>query len=215
MRRKIFAVLMGMSLLIIGGLLYAPAIFAMAADISTADVGIFAVAGDLDIPGPGVIDPDLLDDPIPGSWSKLVRNDSGLSISTHTSGLPPGAYTFWWIIDEDGNGFSPTNPRSIGINAGGKVVGSNGIGNFGAHLPVGAIPPQDWVTILRNGDGTFDTPRTANVMVVLRYHGPKFKGLVDEQISTFLGGCINVGGTGISPSGDFVCYDPQRTIHMP
>jgi len=54
-------------------------------------------------------------------------------------------------------------------------------------------------------------------MIVVRYHGAVAADteLVDKQTNTFLGGCTNVGATGQSPSGDFVCFDPQRAVHEP
>ena len=56
---------------------------------------------------------DILD-----TSSQLVRTDNGISISVHTSGLTPGAYTTWWVIDDDdGDPFF-----EMVFNAGGRVV---------------------------------------------------------------------------------------------
>ena len=210
MRKKSVAVLMVTSLLIIGGVLHAPAIFATGADISSEPVQVFAVGPDPTIPGPGVIGAGSFVD-IPGTSSKLVRTDNGVSISVHTSGLTPGAYTTWWVIDDDdGDPFF-----EMVFRAGGRIVGPNGEGDFGAGLSVDGIPEADFVTVVRNGDKVFNTPLTATVGMVIRYHGPVVEEIVVAQTSTFLGGCSNVGTTGITPSGTFVCFDPQITIHAP
>ena len=209
-------------LLVVGGLLYGPSLAGATQAInrpaiSSVPLQIFAVSGDPASPGPGVRITPPTGDTVNGSQSTLVRTEDWLAVSIHTHNLPAGAYTFWWIIDEDGGGLSPANPRSIGVNAGGAIVGSDGMVNFDAVLHAGVIPERDWVTVLRNGDGTFDTTQTATVMVVVRYHGEVAADpdLVDLQISTFLAGCSNVAATGISPSADFVCWDPQRALHDP
>ena len=103
------------------------------------------------------------------------------------------------------------------FNAGGRIVGPTGEGDFGAGLSVDGIPAADFVTVVRNvGDRSFDNPRTARVRLVISYHGPVVPGLVAQQTHTFLGSWANVGATGISPSGTFVCFDPQITgIHSP
>ena len=185
--------------------------------ISTVPLQIFALSADPNVPGPGVRITPPTGDMVRGSQSTLVRADDWLAVSVRTHDLPAGAYTFWWVIDEDGGGFMPSNPRSIAINAGGAIVTSAGIADFNAVLPTGEIPEADWLTVLRNGDGAFDTTRTAKVMIVVRYHGAVAADpeLVEEQIGTFLGGCSNVGATGQSPNGDFECFDPQRAVHEP
>jgi len=158
--------------------------------ISSVPLQIFALFADPDVPGPGVRITPPTGDMVRGSQSTLVRTDDWLAVSIHTHNLPAGAYTFWWVIDEDGAGFMPSNPRSIAINAGGVIVTSSGITDFTAILPTGEIPEADWLTVLRNGDGAFDTTHTAKVMIVVRYHGAVAADseLVDKQINTFLGG---------------------------
>ena len=220
-RKRLLALAITVLLIVVGGL-YVPlfaglALAQPAQSISSVPLQIFALSGDPDMPGPGVRITPPTGDMVHGSQSTLIRTEDWLAVSIHTHNLPAGAYTFWWIIDEDGAGFGSANPRSIGINAGGGIVRSAGIINFTAILPTGDIPEADWLTVLRNGDGKFDTTQTARVMIVVRYHGEVAVDpeLVDEQMSTFLGGCSNVGATGQSPSGEFVCFDPQRAVHEP
>ena len=174
---------------------------------STTQLMVFAVAGDPTIPGPGVLDPARGTGSIlPGTSSTLTRTADGISITVEASGLPPGAYTNWWIIDEGGLANGRTRKFEIGYFATGGIVGPDGIGKFSATLDAGKLPDVDWVTVLRNGDGNFDTPLTASVMYVIRYHGPEVPGMVDQQIGEFLGGCSNAvpAGAGAFTPGDFV-----------
>jgi len=225
MGKKSLLALASTVLLIVGGALYVALFGGLALagqhepqqSLSSVPLQIFALSANPAIPGPGVMISPPTGDMVHGSQSTLVRAEDWLAVSIHTHNLPAGAYTFWWVIDEDGNGFMPSNPRSIAINAGGLIVTSSGITDFSAVLPTGDVPEADWLTVLRNGDGAFDTTRTAKVMIVVRYHGPVAADseLVDKQTNTFLGGCTNVGATGQSPSGDYVCFDPQRAVHVP
>ena len=182
---------------------------------STGNLMVFAVAGIADHMVPGVRDPALgTGTVLPGSTYELTRTAGGLSITVEASGLPPGTYTNWWIIDEGGLSNGRTRAFEIGLRATGGIVGPDGIGKFSATLDAGPLPDADFVTNLRNGDGNFDTPLTASVMYILRYHGPEVPGLVDAQIGEVLGGCVQPqpdGGSAYTP-GDYVCYDPQRLI---
>ena len=111
----------------------------------------------------------------PGS-STLMRTDNGVTIHLHTSGLAPGAYTFWWVV------FNPGSPPVAG-RAAGHVVGQSGIVNVSAHLRVGETvgdPPLPLV-----GVGTLQDARHAAIWLVVRYHGPVDPGHVYEQTHTF------------------------------
>jgi hypothetical protein len=158
---------------------------------------------------------DIEGNPITGT-STLHRNTNGITVNFKAEGLYPGAYTIWWVIwnnpeycgvenaclepDFPDSVFPPLDPNPdnmVGVEvmyAGGHVVGKNGKGNFSAHLNAGDDTPESMNTSfgftsvggLRVGN-TFD----AEIHVVLRTHGPAVPGLVNEQISSYGGGCDN------------------------
>ncbi len=146
--------------------------------------------------------------PIPGvdvtGSSTLHRNKNGITVNFKADGLIPGAYTIWWVIwnqpqecETPGACNEPdfANADVVEVEvmyAAGHVVGNNGKGNFSAHLNVDdasgsinesffGLPPAGG---LQSGN-TFN----AEVHVVLRTHGPKVPGLVNEQIGSYGGGC--------------------------
>ena len=132
--------------------------------------------------------------------STLHRNKNGITVNFKAEGLYPGAYTIWWVIWN--------NPEDCGIPyecadsdfgfvevevlyAGGHVVGNNGKGNISGHLKAGDVSGSinDLFGLPAAGGlqagNTFD----AEVHIVLRTHGPKVPGLVNEQINSYAGGC--------------------------
>ncbi|MBT8305793.1 MAG: hypothetical protein KJN85_02535 [Maribacter sp.] len=141
-----------------------------------------------------------------GGTSTLHRNKNGITVNFKAENLHPGAYTIWWVIwNEPQNCITPGacveddfgNPVAVEVEvmyAGGHVVGNNGKGNFSAHLNAGDDSPESMNTSfgfpsvggLRVGN-TFD----AEIHVVLRTHGPSVPGVVNEQISSYRGGCDN------------------------
>jgi hypothetical protein len=155
-----------------------------------------------------------------GAWSKLVRNDNGVGVTVHTSGLVPGsADTVWWVFFNNpsaclhgmfgarcGLGDVLSNPASLPSVqfAAGHVIGGDGVGNYGAYFSAGATPDCAGFGLPCNG--LLDA-RTADVHVVIRSHGDAIPGLVAEQISSFNGGCLpgepNVGQ----------CQNVQDSVH--
>ena len=134
----------------------------------------------------------------------LLRTNSGASATLHTTDLPVGAYTVWWIIFNDPSACvdgcdgsdlrdesGVPNPGTSVLRATGKVVGPNGKGNFGAHLNVGDTSEALFGPGLTDSFG-------AEIHMVIRYHGPMVPANMPAQINSFGGGC-----------GDFDCYDPQ------
>ncbi len=148
---------------------------------------------------------------VSGAWSALVRNDNGVAMTFHTSGLAPGsATTVWWVVfnhpelcthpdlvlglrcgegDLPPFGGDPVVQASV-LYATGHVIGGNGTGNFGAYLIEGDT------TGALFGPGLLDA-RVADVHLIARTHGQAIPGLIPEQIGTFNGGCLpgepNVG----------------------
>jgi hypothetical protein len=125
------------------------------------------------------------DGAVAGAWSQLVRNDNGVAVTMHTSGLTPGdAVTMWWVI---------TNPGDTGFStvqyAAGHVIGGDGTADYGSYLKVGDTGGcQPASTGLPCGSGLTD-PHNAIVRLVVRDHGPAIPGFIPEQIHSFGGGC--------------------------
>jgi hypothetical protein len=116
--------------------------------------------------------------------ASLVRNDSGISMTFQSTGLPTGdPVTIWWIIIEGGEVVSAQY-------AAGHLVGGGGVGNFGGTLKEGdtsgCFHPEFPC------EGLSDSS-TATVILLARVHGPKDPGRIPEQIHT---GETNFGNAG-------------------
>jgi hypothetical protein len=102
--------------------------------------------------------------------STLTRTDSGVSFSLQTTGLQGGhAVTIWWMV------FNPDGSVPVQYAAG-HVIDEGGAVGFGGHLRVG-----DTDGVINNGPGLLDA-LGANVVLVVRDHGPTDPGRVNEQI---------------------------------
>jgi hypothetical protein len=175
------------------------------ADPATRDLGPVVVFGSGQI--------------IPGAWSALVRNDNGVAMTLHTSGLAPGsATTVWWVVFNNpelcthgelglrcGEGDLPPFGGDPAVQASvlwatGHVIGGDGVGGFGAYLGEGDT------TGAMFGPGLIDA-RRADVHLIVRTHGDAIPGLIDEQISTFNGGC-NPGEPNVGE-----CMNVQASPH--
>ncbi len=110
--------------------------------------------------------------------STLTRTDHGVSIRLTTSGLPPGAYTAWWVVVN--NPDTAPGTRTVG-RAAGHVVGQSGNATFAAHLKEGEIL-QGHPTL---SGGSLQDARRAEIRMVIRYHGPVDPRRVHEQTHTF------------------------------
>jgi glucose/arabinose dehydrogenase len=120
--------------------------------------------------------------------STLTRTDGGIAFSLQTTGLAAGhAMTIWWMV------FNPNGSVSVQYAAG-HVIDEGGTAEFGGYLKVG-----DTDGVINNGPGLLDA-LGANVVLVVRDHGPKDPGRVDEQIHSF-GAC--------NPT----CTDLQISMH--
>jgi hypothetical protein len=120
--------------------------------------------------------------------STLTRTGSGIAFSLQTSGLQGGhAVTIWWMV------FNPDGSVSVQYAAG-HVIDDSGVAEFGGHLSVG-----DTDGVINNGPGLLDA-LAANVVLVVRDHGPADAGRVNEQIHT-IAAC--------NPT----CIDLQMSMH--
>jgi hypothetical protein len=120
--------------------------------------------------------------------STLTRTDSGIAFSLTTTGLQAGhAVTIWWMV------FNPDGPLSVQYAAG-HVIDAAGVAEFG-----GALQERDTEGVINGGPGLLDA-QGANIVLVVRDHGPADPGRVDEQIHT-IGAC--------NPT----CTDLQMSMH--
>ena len=149
-------------------------------------------------------------DPINGiitGTAKLVRTNSKVSMNVKINDLVPGhAYTMWWVIwnnpencgvpyaCSDADFLNPDAVKVEVLYATGHVVGGSGQGNFSASLNENdddnTINPDFLLPLY---GGLLDA-RKAEVHVVLRSHGPKVPGIVNEQIGSYGGGCDDFYG---------------------
>jgi len=175
-----------------------------------------------------VINPILSE--VTGS-STLHRNDKGITVNYKTTGLTPGyAYTLWWVIWNNPQECNIPGACSdpdfaiadlVGVDvlfAAGHVVGNSGKGNFSGRLNADddsgsinalfGLPPAGG---LQNGK-----THSAEVHLVLRSHGPAIPGMVNVQINSYGGGCIDF----FAPFAEIPdelgeCGDIEFAIHPP
>ncbi|MEN8125994.1 MAG: hypothetical protein ABFR32_12800 [Bacteroidota bacterium] len=138
----------------------------------------------------------------PNGTSTLHRNENGITVNFKTDGLTPGyAYTLWWVIwNNPENCTVPgactdadfANADLVNVEvlfAAGHVVGNNGIGNFSAHLNLNDDSESINALFGLPSAGGLLNAQKAEVHLVLRSHGPKIPGMVNEQINSYVGGC--------------------------
>jgi hypothetical protein len=132
-----------------------------------------------------------------GASTTLVRNNAGVTATFLSPDLKVGdVYTLWWVIVnqpancsggacnlDDVVPFPGNTAAGVSLLYGaGHVIPTSGRGNFAAHLAVGDT------TGAMFGPGLVD-PLGAEIHLVLRTHGPVIPGALDEQLSSFAGGC--------------------------
>lgn len=153
--------------------------------------------------------------PVEGATARLVRGADTLATRTDTRGLDHGhVVTLWWVVFNhpehcehgeagmacgEGDLFAgpagPTGVEPSCVFADGAVVGGNGHARFADRLAVGEARDScidffvDLVDDLKGADYGLTNPAGAEVHLVVRSHGPRIPGEVDEQRSTFDGGC--------------------------
>lgn len=157
---------------------------------------------------------------ISGSTAKLTRGSGAVWIRVNTTGLPPGAYTNWWVIFNNPDACSPPSCGGKDFFPGGEynqevspsvmfatggVVTKNGVGHFRAHLEEGDLSGE-----VLFGPG-LTTAEGAEIHYIVRYHGPAVPGILVKQTTTFAGGCMGDDGDPDPADRIFPCYDPQAT----
>jgi hypothetical protein len=144
--------------------------------------------------------------------SQLVRTANGVSFTYHTPSLPPGQVVTLWVIvfnNPENCATRPctapadVNPAVQGdfLYGGGHVIGGDGRGNFGGHLPVGDPSGSGLIELgfPEMAVGLLN-PLTAEIGLALHSHGPARSGqMLKAQLSSFLGGCLTfLGPDGIA-----------------
>jgi hypothetical protein len=134
--------------------------------------------------------------------SVLTRYNTFVEGTISATGLASsGAYSWWWVVfnrpefcvggcglDDLPVGATPVSNGDPRVRAsllwgGGFVANGAGASEVAAHLDRGKPPGE-----VRFGPG-LQSPRKAEIHIVLRSHGPAVAGEVAEQIGSFNGGC--------------------------
>lgn len=103
----------------------------------------------------------------------LTRRGDRIDIRLTASNLEPGIYTFWWGVTNPGEDLTAGWSSSREVGAGGAV-------NFAADLSVG-----ETLMLHPLSGGSLEDPRTADIIMVIRYHGPVDPDTVTDQRHTF------------------------------
>jgi hypothetical protein len=159
---------------------------------------------------------------VKGSSAKLTRSGGEVWIKINTTGLPPGAYTNWWVIFNnpaaciDGCDVADlfSGDPAIGgsiLFATGGIISHTGVGHFTAHLAEGELPTLPGQVFL--GTGLTDA-QGAEIHYILKTHGAPSSDpeILDKQLTTVYGGCIGGPNHPEDPVPEhrlFECYDPQ------
>jgi len=161
--------------------------------------------------------------PTKGGFLILHRGNDWISYNVHTTGLPQGAYTNWWIIFNDPSQCAisnectlddvfamPAPSRPSVFWAAPGIVQSNGVGNFWAKISEGQA--SGGVEPFLIGMGLEDAANAA-VFVIIKYHGPASNdpGELFLQTHSVVGLCDDRANA--LPDGN--CFDPQIAMQNP
>jgi hypothetical protein len=103
----------------------------------------------------------------------LTRKHDRISIELAAHNLTPGVYTFWWGVT------NPGEDLTAGWT-GTRVVGRHGKVRFSADLSVGEV-----LRLHPLSGGSLEDPFHADIIMVMRYHGPVDPAHIDEQKHSF------------------------------
>ncbi len=161
--------------------------------------------------------------------STLIRQKNGVTTHFRTNDLIPGhAYTLWWVVWNkpqncinypdacDEPDFNIADEVEVEVlYAAGQVAGASGSGTFSARLDENDTDGSiNHLFGLPSYGGMHDA-QTAEVHLVLRSHGPKIPGQVNEQITTYGGGCTTeIPAFTTVPMQPGECSDIQASVHQ-
>lgn len=179
--------------------------------------------------------------PTPVGSSTVVRTDRGASLTLETTALAAGdVVTLWWVVfnHPDNHPDHPDHPEGCqagipgvsscghpdamagrggfsAVHGAGRIVEENGTAQYGTHLRVG-----DSSRALV-GPGLLDA-RGAEIILVVKTHGPKIPRLASQQLRTFAGGCADQSDAPpgsrpdlIGEAGPNDCEEIQVSVHRP
>ncbi len=186
--------------------------------------------------------------------SRLLRTDSGISINIVTTDLREGhAYTVWWVVfnnpeacagypgpcgladlgDPDVNATVQWGTGDVAVGTAGGVAkkvnkkagASSGVAlSLVAHLNEGETTPGGPLFDLPGDDDGLEDAFEAEVHAIVRSHGPGVANALNDQITSFGGGCVvDVGDElpeGVPdeprvPEQVGECGDIQFAVHQP
>lgn len=188
--------------------------------VSKAPVIAFQAAGDV---GGGVLEPGTTYPPTTHGFAILQRRSDRIKVNIHTSGLPAGAYTVWWVVFDTPAGcsqscgeddlFNPDSNASVFWATGG-VVDEDGRASFRALHRVGDNLGDPGTQHLL-GDGSIE-PSRAEIHNIIKYHGPASDDpeALYEQTHTVHGSCDQgANAVDLGPPFGVQCFDPQAVAH--
>ncbi|MDH3709118.1 MAG: hypothetical protein OER04_04475 [Cyclobacteriaceae bacterium] len=170
-------------------------------------------------------------DPINGGIiigkSKLLRNKKGIAMALKSHLEPGHAYTIWWVVwNFPENCTVPgactdadfAQAVAVGVDvmyAAGNVAGGSGIAGFAGHLKENDISASTNEFFGLEPVGLLDSKK-AEIHLVVRSHGPKIPGQVQDQISSYEGGCtVFFDPFTEIPDAPGECADTQFAIYPP
>lgn len=132
--------------------------------------------------------------PVENATATLERREDSVEFSLNTT-LDSGAYTVWWVIfnnpefcvdgcDVDDLGILEVNASAFWAT--GAVVENDNLGSFNAQLGENQLPTGEEQVLF--GEGLTDSFET-EIHLIARTHGEVIPGVVQQQITTFNGGC--------------------------
>ena len=124
----------------------------------------------------------------------LERREDSVEFSLNTT-LDSGAYTVWWIIFNNPefcvDGCGADDLEILEVNASafwatGGIVGNDNLGSFNAQIGENQLPSGEDRVLF--GEGLTDSFE-AEIHLIARTHQEVIPELVQQQITTFNGGC--------------------------